>query len=478
MVLAHRKTNWFHRQSKRQRVFLRRSWAESRNSLLAEPNFKEPIETRNHHKHQDFKIFFIFEALQRGTAVIDQRVQGPLLLFADILVLANHFQVQGGRSKVNNFCAKLPNQFSGSQNTLPKPETSALGLEGTTFHAHKLAWKRESAPGTHSCSLLLEHGWVSFHSWFGSCCQFFHHCQNLLSRWVSRLQLAGHMHQTQQANLVFKLSWHWCWDLTQNCLRSIIDFDHQDPLPCAPARFLARAGASPDVTPVLNRLQQIPPGCTSREQATYLTRVKQLAIQILLLSLQCLTTAIPSLMPLTHGHPEVWPSLHVVSVLFPGQVSLPHGPKGFSQLRHLPYSSLFCCRAFWTGCLELPARHRHHLPSWRRQAHCCAPSIHSTWSMLGVFTSFCPNLRRHFTFSTSARSNSVPEAFAASSASILAMSTSMSASRREASSQTPGFSALKYAKWLACSCSYFLHSWHWIVVAQPLRPPAKVTLMV
>ena len=56
MVLALRKTNWFHRQSKRQSVFLRRSWGESRNSLLAEPNFKEPIETRNRHKHQDFKI--------------------------------------------------------------------------------------------------------------------------------------------------------------------------------------------------------------------------------------------------------------------------------------------------------------------------------------------------------------------------------------------------------------------------------------
>ena len=148
MVLVHRKTNWFHRQSKRQHVFLRRSWAESRNSLLAEPNFKEPIETRNHHKHQDFKILLhLWSASARHCCHRPTRPRPSSSLCrrpgAGEPLPSPRWTQQG-----EWFGARLPNQVSGSQQTLPKPETSALGLEGTTFHAHKSAWKRESAPGT------------------------------------------------------------------------------------------------------------------------------------------------------------------------------------------------------------------------------------------------------------------------------------------------------------------------------------------
>ena len=94
-----------------------------------------------------YSSFFTFEALQRSSAVMDQSVQGPPLHFANIFALADYFQIQCGRSKVDDLLqscqinsGKLRRHFQSLKHTSwPSQKVSCSQIDKST-------WK--SAPGS------------------------------------------------------------------------------------------------------------------------------------------------------------------------------------------------------------------------------------------------------------------------------------------------------------------------------------------
>ena len=78
-----------------------------------------------------YSSFFTFEALQRSSAVMDQSVQSPPLHFANIFALADYFQIQCGRSKVDDLLQSCEINQSLKHTSWPsqKVSCSQINLE-------------------------------------------------------------------------------------------------------------------------------------------------------------------------------------------------------------------------------------------------------------------------------------------------------------------------------------------------------------
>ena len=146
-------------------------------------------------KFELVSAFFTVEALQRST---QHCYHGPMRSrpsssLCPHLLLADHFQVQSGRSKMDDLLqsceinsGELGRHFQSLKH-LPWPsQRQSFMLTKQLGSVKALLVVRRG--------LLLEHGRVSFHPCFWPSSQLSNDCQNVLSRWLSGLQLAGHMH--------------------------------------------------------------------------------------------------------------------------------------------------------------------------------------------------------------------------------------------------------------------------------------------